>query len=162
MSSIINKMRKAKLVVYDFDGVMTDNTAYVFEDGTEAVRINRADGLGIRVIREKGLEQMILSTETNPVVSVRAKKLNLDCIHGVDDKASVLKKICLKRGLSMNEIIYVGNDVNDEEAMRLVGMPIAPSDANIVIRDLAILVLNSKGGEGVIRELSDRFFSDEN
>jgi len=152
---MIKSIQNAEIIVYDFDGVMTDNTAYLFEDGREAVRVNRADGLGVKIIKELGYHQIILSTETNKVVKSRAKKLNIDCIQNVSDKASSLKKICANNNISLEKTIYIGNDINDEEAMRLVGYPIAPSDANTKIKEISVLVLNSKGGHGVVRELAE-------
>ena len=125
--------KDTELIVYDFDGVMTDNTAYVFEDGREAVRVSRADGLGVQMIKKMGFRQMILSTETNKVGAARAKKLGIECLHGIADKANEIKQLCDKQGLSLDKIIYVGNDINDEEAMRLVGVPTAPADANKAI-----------------------------
>ena len=147
--------KDTELIVYDFDGVMTDNTAYVFEDGKEAVRVSRADGLGVQIIKKMGFRQMILSTEANEVVAVRAKKLGIECHHGIEDKANQIMRICQENELSMEKIVYVGNDINDEKAMRLVGMPIAPADANKVIKKASRLVLESKGGQGVIRELAE-------
>lgn len=147
--------KDTELIVYDFDGVMTDNTAYVFEDGREAVRVNRADGLGIQMIKKMGFRQMILSTEANKVVAARAQKLGIECLHGIEDKATEIKQLCDKQGLSLDKIVYVGNDINDEESMRLVGMPIAPADANEAIIKLSRMVFKTRGGQGVVRELAD-------
>jgi YrbI family 3-deoxy-D-manno-octulosonate 8-phosphate phosphatase len=143
------------LIVYDFDGVMTDNRVLVFQDGTEAVMVNRADGLGVSMIRALGIPQLILSTETNPVVKARADKLQLEVIAPCADKKRTLKEYCEQKGYLLSRVMYVGNDLNDREAMKMAGFPIAPADAHPVIQSHAKLVTKAKGGEGVIRELSD-------
>jgi N-acylneuraminate cytidylyltransferase len=148
------------LIVYDFDGVMTDNRVLVLEDGTEAVLANRADGWGVDQLRRAGFRQIILSTETNPVVSVRAHKLGLEVLQGSGEKLRDLKAYCKSRGIGLGRVLYVGNDVNDLEAMRLVGCPIAPADAHPAVLALAKHVTRSRGGEGVIKELSELLLAD--
>jgi YrbI family 3-deoxy-D-manno-octulosonate 8-phosphate phosphatase len=146
---------KADLIVYDFDGVMTDNRVLVMQDGTEAVLANRADGWGISQLRQAGYRQIILSTETNPVVSSRAKKLGLEALQGSGDKLSDLTAFCQSQGISLERVLYVGNDVNDLDAMRLVGYTVAPADAHVSVLLLAKHITNSCGGAGVIKELSE-------
>ena len=145
------------LIVYDFDGVMTDNRVLVFEDGTEAVVVNRADGLGVDLLRTLGIEQLILSTETSPVVRKRAEKLRLKCIHGSGDKRTDLAAYCRDRGIDPVRVLFVGNDLNDEGAMRMAGFSVAPADAHPTIRGLASHVTSASGGGGVVRELADLF-----
>ena len=146
---------KPKLLVYDFDGVMTDNRVLVFQDGTEAVFINRADGLGVKRLRARGIPQLILSTETNPVVKARAAKLELEVISSCNDKKHALMNYCDQNEYELQKVVYVGNDLNDMEVMKIVGFPVAPADAHPNIKSLAKLVTKTKGGEGVIREISD-------
>lgn len=148
------------LIVYDFDGVMTDNRVYVNQDGMEWVACNRSDGLGVGLLRQAGFAQMILSTETNPVVSARAAKLRLEVVQGVEDKATTLKDLLKRRGLTPQRVLYVGNDTNDLEAMQLVGYPVCPADAHPRIRTLSKRVLNSVGGAGVVRELADHLLGE--
>ena len=143
------------LIVYDFDGVMTDNHVMVMQDGSEAVAANRSDGLGIEIIKNMSINQVILSTESNPVVSVRAKKLGIPVIQGSKDKAASLRSYCHENNLNMERVIYVGNDVNDFDAMINVGIAISPFDAHPDIKAISKIVLKSKGGSGVARELAD-------
>lgn len=143
------------LLVYDFDGVMTDNRALVFEDGTEAVFVNRADGWGVGELRKAGFTQIILSTETNIVVLARGKKLQIEVLQGSKDKAQDLSDYCQRKGIELSKVLYVGNDLNDLVAMRLVGFPVAPADAHPAIIMIAKLVTKARGGEGVIKELSE-------
>lgn len=146
------------LIVYDFDGVMTDNRVLVLDDGREAVFCNRSDGLAIAKIRAAGIPQLILSTETNNVVAARAAKLGLEVLHGVDDKKTVLARYCAAHGYSLDRVVFIGNDINDLDVMKAVGMPLCPSDAHETIRAEAS-VIGRKGGEGVIRAFYEELFN---
>ena len=148
-------LKDIKLIVYDFDGVMTDNRVVVHEDGMESVIVNRADGLGVNIIKEIGIPQMILSTETSSVVEARAKKLGIPMIQGVGDKKKVLAAYCKENKINPNNILYVGNDINDKEVMGIIGYPVAPSDAHLDIKKLAKHTLETKGGYGVVKELAE-------
>ena len=148
-------MKHIKLIVYDFDGVMTDNRVLLFQDGKEAVFVNRADGWGVAQLRKAGFRQIILSTESNQVVSERAKKLQIKVHQGSSDKAKDLIAFCRTNGINLANVLYVGNDINDLEAMLLVGFPVAPADAHSDIIKIAKLITRARGGEGVIKELSE-------
>lgn len=148
-------LEQLDLIVYDFDGVMTDNRVFVMEDGREAVCANRADGLGIDMLRAAGLRQFMISTETNAVVAARARKLGLDVVQGCSDKAAALARFCRDHSVELPRVAYVGNDTNDLEAMFMVGVAVAPADAHPKIIAMADLVTQTRGGEGVIRELAD-------
>ncbi len=149
------------LIVYDFDGVMTDNRVIIFQDGTEAVIVNRADGLGVEHFRSLGIPQLILSTETNSVVKARALKLHLEVIASCKDKKIALENYCAQKGYDLNRVMYIGNDLNDLEAMKIVGYPIAPANAHVEVKKIAKLVTRAKGGDGVIRELLDIFIENK-
>jgi len=148
-----------RLIVYDFDGVMTDNRVVVAQDGGEAVMVNRADGLGVDYFRNQGIPQLILSTETNPVVRARATKLKLEVIDACRDKKAALISYCRDRGIDPRRVLYVGNDMNDLEAMESVGYSAAPADAHPRIKAAATVVLKAAGGAGVVRELADLFIA---
>lgn len=144
-----------KLIVFDFDGVMTDNRVILSETGEESVIVNRADGWGVGMLRDKGYPMVILSTEKNKVVAIRAGKLKIPVLHGIDNKASVLKDYCDKAKVDMQKVMYVGNDVNDFEAMQLVGVRVVPCDAHKKVKEIADIILEAPGGGGVVRELAD-------
>jgi len=146
---------KVKLIVYDFDGVMTDNRVYVDQKGNEMVQVNRADGLGVSEIKKLGIEQMIISTEKNTVVSTRAKKLDIKCLQGIDNKKEALKNHCIDNNINLENVVYIGNDINDKEVMGVVGKTYCPSDAHESIKTISDHILMSKGGDGVVRELLD-------
>lgn len=147
--------KEIDLIVYDFDGVMTDNRVIVFQDGTEAVIVNRADGLRVDYFRKLGIPQLILSTETNPVVNARAAKLCIEVIACCKDKRNALENYCAQKDYNLSRVIYIGNDLNDLEAMKIVGFPVAPADAHSEIKKIAKLTTKAKGGEGVVKELAD-------
>lgn len=146
---------KPRLIVYDFDGVMTDNSVLVRQDGTEHVTCNRGDGLGINIIKSLQIPQIILSTETNPVVLARAKKIGIPAIGGSNDKLQTLTDYCNEKQIELDATYFVGNDTNDLEVMQAVGFGITPSDGHIEIKAAADLMLCTRGGRGVIRELAD-------
>ena len=148
-----------RALVMDFDGVHTDDSVYVDQDGRELVRASRSDGHGVRLMREAGIEMLILSTETNGVVARRAEKLSVECRHGIDEKLAELEAWRVVNGFGWDEIAYVGNDVNDLECMRAVGFPIAVADANGAVRSEAVFVTSRVGGSGAVREIADYLLS---
>jgi len=150
----LNKIQ-IELIAYDFDGVLTDNKVYLSEDGIESVQVNRSDGLAIKEIEKMGLRQIIISTEKNKVVKKRAEKLNIECFYGIDDKKTSLSNFCNENSIDLKKVIFIGNDINDLEVMKSVGISICPSDAHPSIIKIASVMLNSKGGEGLVRELLD-------
>lgn len=149
------KRKNIQLIVYDFDGVMTDNKVLCSQNGQEAVFCNRSDGLGIDVIRKKGINQIIISTESNKVVFSRAQKLSLPVIQNVSDKKETLKNYCKNNNYDIKKTIYVGNDINDLEVMNISGISMCPADAHISIKRISNYILSKKGGEGAVRELAD-------
>ncbi len=150
-------LRKAniQLIVFDFDGVMTDNRVIVSETGQESVVVNRADGLGVKILREQGFSMLILSTEMNGVVAARGRKLQIPVLQNVSDKAKALVEYCSERNIDMHGVMFVGNDINDLVAMKLVGIRVVPADAHPSVKGFAHIILSSPGGGGVVRELAD-------
>ena len=145
----------ADAVVTDFDGVHTDDHASVATDGTEHVRVHRGDGLGVAALRRAGVPLLILSTERDRVVAARGRKLGVETLHGVEDKAAVLSRWITDHGLDPARVVYVGNDVNDLGAMAVVGWPVAVADAHPTVRAAARHVLSREGGDGAVREVCD-------
>ena len=146
---------RIKLLVYDFDGVMTDNKVYVDQNGREMVQVNRADGLGIAEIKKLGIEQIIISTEQNPVVSARAHKVGIPCLQGIENKKMALIDYCENNDIEIENVAYIGNDINDKDVMETVSITFCPADAHDSIKGISNHVLKTKGGGGVIRELLD-------
>jgi YrbI family 3-deoxy-D-manno-octulosonate 8-phosphate phosphatase len=143
------------LLVLDFDGVMTDNRVLVSQDGVEAVWCHRGDGWGIARLKERGIQIAVISTEVNPVVAARCCKLGIDFIQACDDKLAALRDLAGSLGLGTEQIAYVGNDVNDLECLRWVGVPIAVADAVPEVLSAAHLTTTHTGGQGAVREVAD-------
>jgi N-acylneuraminate cytidylyltransferase len=146
---------RVELVVFDFDGVMSDNRVWVSEDGHEMVAANRSDSIGIRDMRAAGIQSIILSTEVNPVVSARARKMKMPVVQGQEDKASALQAILAERNIDPRNVVYVGNDTNDLPCFPLVACAVAVADAQPVVLRQADLILSRPGGHGAVRELCD-------
>ncbi|MFH1857766.1 MAG: HAD hydrolase family protein [Candidatus Omnitrophota bacterium] len=147
--------RKPKLIVFDFDGIFTDNRVLVHEDGRESVWCHRGDGLGVAMLSAKGIPMLVLSTERNPVVSARCKKLGLPCHQGIADKLQTLKALVEERGVHPKDVVYVGNDINDLMCMEWVGCSVTVKDAEPQVLKKADVVLDKKGGKGAVRQLCD-------
>jgi YrbI family 3-deoxy-D-manno-octulosonate 8-phosphate phosphatase len=146
-------IKNIRLIVYDFDGVLTDNKIHLNEEGIESVTLNRSDGLAMDVLKKWRINQIILSTETNKVVEERAKKLGILAIRGVENKKETLLAYCRKNEIPVETVVYIGNDLNDLEAMKITGYPVCPSDASEEIKNISKIILDSAGGGGVVREL---------
>lgn len=142
-----------RLIVYDFDGVLTDNKVVLSEDGLESVVVNRADGLAISIFKRMGIKQVILSTETNKVVEIRARKLDVPVIRGIENKEEAIVSYCKENNIQLKNVVYVGNDLNDLDAMKIVGFPVCPSDACKEIKNISRFILNVPGGAGIARDL---------
>lgn len=151
--NLAEKFSKIKLIIYDFDGVMTDNRVMVDQNGIESVMVNRGDGYGVTNIKKLDIKQVIVSTETNPVVRRRAEKLKIEVIHGVEDKKTIVANYIKDNGFDKEDVMYIGNDLNDIEAMGEVGFVGAPKDAEEEILEIADWISSKNGGYGVLREL---------
>ncbi|MGP9019017.1 cytidylyltransferase domain-containing protein [Streptomyces sp. BR1] len=141
-------------VVLDFDGTQTDDRVLIDSEGRELVAVHRGDGLGVAALRRAGLKLLILSTEQNPVVAARARKLKIPVLHGIDRKDLALKQWCEEAGIDPARVLYAGNDVNDLPCFSLVGWPVAVADAHDSVRAAARAVTATPGGEGAIREIA--------
>ncbi|MEZ0141459.1 acylneuraminate cytidylyltransferase [Microbacterium sp. NRRL B-14842] len=148
-----------RAVVTDFDGVHTDDTAIIDADGGERVRVSREDGMGVSLLRRAGVPMLILSTEVNSVVRARADKLRVPVLHGIADKEAALRQWAQAQDVALADIAYLGNDVNDLPAMRVVGWPVAVANAHPLVRAEARVVLGRRGGDGAVRELVERVLS---
>ena len=145
--------------VFDFDGVLTNNLVYLNQEGVESVACSRADGLAFDVLRKLNKPAYILSTEKNTVVSARAKKLNIPAIQGVVDKVETIKKLAADNNYSLNNILYVGNDLNDYLVIQLCGYSVCPADSHPKIKGVSSVILSTNGGDGIVRELLEEVFN---
>lgn len=155
MEGDLSLLAEVQFVVFDFDGVFTDNRVLVGHDGSEYVFCSRADGLGLEALTRAGISSMILSTEKNPVVKARADKLKIECLQGCSDKWAELRQILGRRKMVASVVAYVGNDINDRDCLRHVGVPICVADAHPDVKPLAKLITSRPGGHGAVREICD-------
>lgn len=144
-----------KLIVFDFDGVFTDNTVYINQKGEELVRCWRGDGIGLSRLKNSGIKAWVMSTEKNRVVSKRCKKLSIACKTGVIDKAIALKNLAKRLKISLANTAYVGNDINDIECLKIVGLPIAVQDAENETKKAVHYQTRKSGGFGAVRKVCD-------
>ena len=154
-SELAREIALVRFVVFDFDGVFTDNHVYVSQDGTEMVRCWRGDGLGLRALERLGVGTAIISTETNPVVTARSKKLKIECTQGCEDKLVALDELRARHGLERHQLAFVGNDINDKTCLEAVGLPIVVGDAHESVLSLARYRTKAMGGRGAVREVCD-------
>ena len=152
MTELEPLLERVRLAIFDFDGVFTDNRVWVNEGGEELLAFSRSDGLGLRRLDEVGVEYLIVSMEQNSIVGARALKLRADCVQGVDDKLTLIRE---RAGETLEDVAYVGNDINDAECLRAVGLPVVPADAWPEVKPLALWILSRPGGHGCVREFCD-------
>jgi 3-deoxy-D-manno-octulosonate 8-phosphate phosphatase (KDO 8-P phosphatase) len=145
--------------IFDFDGVLTNNLVQIDENGKESVSCSRADGLAFDVLRKLNKSVYILSTEKNPVVKARAKKLKILAIQGISDKVETIKNLVDKNNYNLKNILYMGNDLNDYLVMQLCGYTVCPADSHIKIKEISKKILTTNGGNGVVRELLEDVFN---
>jgi 3-deoxy-D-manno-octulosonate 8-phosphate phosphatase (KDO 8-P phosphatase) len=151
-------LSSVELIAFDFDGVFTDNSVYVAQDGIESVRCWRSDGLGLSRLRTVGVSMLIISTEANPVVTTRANKLKLLCKQGVEDKAGSILETCHELGISPSHTMFVGNDINDIPAFNVIGIPVAVADSYPEVYPHVLYRTLKPGGFGAVREICDLVF----
>ena len=153
------RLGQVRAIAFDFDGVFTDNRVYVMQNGEEAVVCDRSDGMGIAMLRKAGVPMVVISTERNPVVSARCEKLQLDMLQGIDDKLPALTEWAVRQSLTVDQIAFVGNDINDVDCLRGVGLGVVVADAYPVAVEAADLQLARDGGRGAVREFADQILA---
>ncbi|WP_428909784.1 KdsC family phosphatase [Niallia sp. Krafla_26] len=149
-------MNRIKLIVLDVDGVLTDGKLYIGSDGEEYKSFHTQDGMGISIARYTGIKFAIISGRTSKAVSKRAEELKFDYVYqGISEKIKVLEEIREKTGIRLEEICYVGDDINDLPILKMVGFPCAPHNAVPLVKESVQFVAPSNGGEGAVREIID-------
>jgi YrbI family 3-deoxy-D-manno-octulosonate 8-phosphate phosphatase len=145
------------LVICDFDGVITDNRVWVDQDGKESVAAYRSDSIRVKDLQALGIEVMILSSEPNMVVAARAKKMGVEAVHGIGihEKGRAMRQVLEQKKVNAENVIYVGNDINDLPCFEIAGWCVAVADAYPEVIQAADHVLSKSGGHGALRELCD-------
>jgi len=156
-SEFIKKCKKIKLILTDVDGVLTDGCMYYSSKGEELKKFHTRDGMAVELLLQKNIKTIIITKEKSKIVISRAKKIKVFKVYsGVKQKDKILNQICTKFKVTPDETTFIGDDVNDEKIMKLVGLSFAPSDATQTIKNIADIITNAKGGQGVLREVTDK------
>ena len=151
-----NKLRNIKMIVMDVDGVLTDAGMYYSNSGDELKKFNTRDGMGIGLIRKAGIIPVVITQENTTIVTNRAKKLNIHEIHqGVQNKLDVVERLLEKYNFTMEEVAFIGDDINDLLLLKAVGFSITVHDGMNIVKRQVDYITNSKGGEGAVREVCD-------
>ena len=149
-------LKRVRLFATDVDGVLTDAGMYYSESGDELKKFNTRDGMGIKLLQRAGLITALITMEETKLVTRRAEKLAIPEVHqGARDKLAVMREMVARHGLTLQEVAYIGDDVNDLEVLNAVGFGAAPADALPAVRSAVDYVCRQKGGEGAVRELAD-------
>ncbi|MGB9771603.1 MAG: KdsC family phosphatase [Candidatus Kapaibacteriota bacterium] len=154
MDTIVEKLTKIKLVAMDVDGTLTDGKVYYSKDGEELKAFYIRDGMGIELLHHYGLKSCIITTETSQIVTARAMKLRIDhVILGSKNKLKDLEELCKELGITINEVAFIGDDINDILVIEKVGFSACPSDAIKYVRDKVDFISSYPGGNGAVREI---------
>ena len=161
MNNAGHKIQGIRLFAMDFDGVFTDNRVFIDETGREMVVCDRSDSLGLKMLREQrpDVKVFVISKETNNVVRARCDKLKIACMTGIDDKLTIFKDIVSRENVDIEEVAYMGNDINDLECISFAGIGIAVADSDPRVFSVADYITRKGGGRGAIREIVDIILS---
>lgn len=160
---VTDKMPEIKMFLTDCDGCLTDGGMYYSEHGDELKKFNTRDGMGFALLRERGIITGIITSESVELNRRRAEKLKLDILEaGCKDKAAAVIKLCEHYNISPDHVAYIGDDINDAEAVKMVGFGCCPANAVSQVCEVAKYVTKAKGGEGVIREVAEKIISGRN
>lgn len=154
--TLLQGARRVRLLCVDVDGTLTDAGMYYGPDGEVMKKFNTRDGMGLARVREAGVAVAIISSEDSAIIHARAAKLRIDDVYrGATDKVAAVQELCAKHGLQMQEVAFVGDDLNDLAALGAVGLAFAPADAARSVREAADYVATRRGGDGAVREVCE-------
>tara|TARA_B000000477_G_C6066668_1_gene216855 strand:+ start:452 stop:922 length:471 start_codon:yes stop_codon:yes gene_type:complete len=150
-----------KLVATDIDGVWTDARMHYTEKGDFMKSFSTYDGMGVQLLNEKNIETVIITSENSNIVLQRAKKLNISNVNiGIQNKLEIIKKICLEKNISLKNVAYIGDDLNDVDILNVVGFSALTKNSPIKNRIKVDYITNKKGGDGAFREFVDIILKD--
>jgi len=154
MISLKDIIQKLNLVIFDVDGVFTNGSIYLSEDGKEMMKFSRIDGRGIRLLREQGFKTAVITSEETPIVKFRMEKLKIDEIYmGILNKITIYNQLKKKYNLDDENICYLGDDTNDLEILKIVGLSCCPKNAQNIVKKISKYISDYKGGEGFVRDV---------
>jgi YrbI family 3-deoxy-D-manno-octulosonate 8-phosphate phosphatase len=147
--------KNIEFIAFDFDGVFTDNTVIVDENGKESVKCSRLDGIGLNNLRKVGVKSVILSSEVNNLVNLRSNKLKVNCKNGLSKKVVEFENMIEELGIDRARSSFLGNDTNDIDCLKIAGLPIVVPDSHLDVLHLGKYITQKKGGNGAVREVCD-------
>ena len=154
------KIKKIKLIATDVDGVLTDGGMYYSSKGDTLKKFQAVDGMAVSILKRNTIPTVIITKERNQIVKQWSSKMNVDRLFdGIKNKEKIIPKLCKLYNLSENNIVYIGDDVNDLEILKRVGFSITPKDGNLEVKKIVDCICKSRGGEGVLREICDLVIS---
>ncbi len=157
------KAKNIKLIIFDVDGVLTDGGLYFSDKGIELKRFNSLDGLGIKLLKQNGIESAIISARNSKNVIYRMKNLDIKHLYqGQDNKIVAFNNLIKKLSLKTEQVAYIGDDIIDLPVMRKIGLPIAVSNAHELVKENAFFVTEKIGGHGAVREVCDLLLQSQN
>jgi 3-deoxy-D-manno-octulosonate 8-phosphate phosphatase (KDO 8-P phosphatase) len=160
---LLQKIKKIKLFVTDVDGTLTDGTTYYSSEGEQLKQFSIHDGMGIVLLKKAGIEVAILTSESSPIVEARAKKLKIEHVGlGSRNKKQDLNELAQKLNYSLDEIAYIGDDVNDLQPLEICGLAGCPSDSVAAIKNVADYICELPGGKGAVREFAELILINQN
>lgn len=158
-SSLKKRLGKIKMLACDFDGVFTDGKVMVSQDGNESVLCSRKDSMGILLLKKSGVDVVVISYEGNPVVTKRCEKMDIRCYQKVqsgEGKVDILKRVITEKRLSPEQVVFVGDDINDIPALKYVGVAMTVSDGHPSVKNLVDFITVARGGDHAIREIAQK------
>lgn len=157
------KLEKIKLAAFDIDGTMTDGAMYYSRNGEELKRFSTRDGMGITLLQKSNIQTAFITSENSPIVLSRAEKLKIDFVYtSCRNKTGALDEICEKTGLKLENIAFIGDDVNDYHAIKYAGFGACPNDANELIKEASDYISKYNGGNGTVREICEMILLNQN
>jgi YrbI family 3-deoxy-D-manno-octulosonate 8-phosphate phosphatase len=162
-ATVQKRLLEVRLLAMDVDGTLTDGTLFYTEEGHAMKSFFVRDGMGIVLLHRIGIRTALISSETSPILTTRAKKLGihhtfLGCVH----KDLVLKELAQKENLSLEQIAYIGDDINDISALKIAGISCCPSDAHPDVKGIVDYIAPSPGGKGAVRDICDAILALKN
>ena len=154
MVNLKDIIQKLKLVIFDVDGVFTNGSIYLSDDGRETMKFSRIDGRGIRLLKQQGFKTAVITSEETYIVKLRMEKLKIDEIYmGILSKIMIYNQLKKKFKLTDENICYLGDDTNDLEILKMVGFPCCPKNAQEIVKQNSKYISEYKGGNGFVRDV---------
>jgi len=160
---LYGKLRQVKMLVMDVDGTLTDAKVYYSRNGEELKCFSIRDGMGIDLLRLNGIQPAIMTSENSPIVTARANKLKIEhVVLGARQKAASMRDLSASTGIPLENMAFLGDDINDIPAMEIAGLAVCPSNAHETVKSIVHYICSQAGGNGAARELAELILTAQN